>query len=193
MNSFFDSTAIFSKRGMFLALLNLLFFGGVFAVVTVSEWLFPPSLDLNVRAPFLEAFFNGDFYVSAFAIFIFNLAWSVFVFILIPGFFFFPLSITSLFFRAFIWGSLLYSQPTWILLVAIPTVILEGEGCVLAAFAGTLAGASWVKPEWVYCGESLGRREAFGRSLSECSAVYALVIVLILAGAVVETATLMVI
>jgi len=177
---------------MLLALMNVLFFGSILVVVAFFERTLPPPLVLNVRSPFLEELFNGDPFVSAFAILIFDLFFSAFVFVMLLSVAFFPLSIGFLLFRAFIWGSLLYSQPTWTLLVAIPTVILQGEAYALAALTGLLVGLSWIKPEWVYRGKSLTRREAFNKSLEEYRMFYVFAIMFMVAGAITETVALMV-
>lgn len=178
---------------MLLALMNVLFFGSILVVVAFFERTLPPPLVLNVRSPFLEKLFNGDPFVSAFAILIFDLFFSAFVFVMLLSVAFFPLSIGFLLFRAFIWGSLLYSQPTWTLLVAIPTVILQGEAYALTAFAGSLVGLSWIKPEWVYRGKGLSRHEAFNKSLEEYWMFYVFAIIFMVAGAIAETVALMVI
>lgn len=191
--SFSYCLSVLSKRGRLLAFVNLLFFGGIFVVVVVSEWVLPPSLSLAEPRLFSETIFGGDFFIGVLGIFLFNLALSAFVFVSLPSFAFFPLSIIVLLYRALIWGVLLCYLPNWIFLFSIPTLILEGEGYALAAVAGTLVGASWIKPKWVHPGEDLKRSEAFKRSLRECLAIYAFVIVFLFVGAIVEAVTLMMI
>jgi len=191
--SFSYCLSVLSKRAKFLAFTNLLFFGGIFVAVVVSEWMLPPPLYLDRPRLFSRAIFGGDFFVEVFGIFVFNLGLSALAFVTLPGFAFFPLSIIVLLYRAFMWGVLLYHVPNWIFLLSMPTIILEGEGYVLAAVAGTLVGVSWIKPEWIHYEKSLSRRESLSRSLRECLAIYVFVIVLLFVGAIVEAMTLMMI
>jgi len=85
---------------------------------------------------------------------------------------------------------LLNRLSTPVFLSALPTLILEGEGYVLASLIGIVLGMSWLKPRWAYRGEELSRSEAVKRAFGDCARVYAWVAILLLAGAVVETATL---
>lgn len=110
-----------------------------------------------------------------------------------PGFAFFPLSSAFLAYRALIWGFLLSRQPTWLLLIAMPTVILEGLGYCFAASAGTIVGLSWIKPKWVYGAETLNRIEAFKRALKECLTNYFFVTIFLFLAAIIELITLIVI
>lgn len=126
-----------------------------------------------------------------FGIFVFNLVVSSFVFVTVPGFVFFPLSAGFLLYRAFLWGLLVYALPVWAFVAALPIIVLEGEAYVSAAVGGTIIGVSWVKPLWLHRGDRLSRREALKAALKECLGIYVLVIILLFAAAVVETATIL--
>jgi len=124
-------------------------------------------------------------------IFAFNLALSSFVFVTLPGIAFFPLSAGFLSYRGFLWGLLLYMSPTLLFVASLPTIILEGEAYVLAAMAGSVVGASWIKPNLAYQESGLSRLEAFKKSLKECVKAYALVATLLFISAIVETMTIL--
>jgi hypothetical protein len=109
----------------------------------------------------------------------------------LPGFVFFPLSVVFLGFRAFLWGLLVFQLPTWALLIALPTILLEGEGYVFAAVAGTVVGTSWLKPQWLFGGENMRRIDSLKRALRECFSLYIVVIVLLFVAAIVETTTIL--
>lgn len=180
---------VVSARGKLLAFMNLIFFGCVFVVFFLSDYLFAPSPFSEVLSPFPPTFFGEGFFIVL-GIFLFNLFVSSLIVVTLPGFVFFPLSPALLIFRGFIWGVLLHYQPTWMLLVAMPTLVLEGEAYALAAVAGTVGGFSWIKPARLYCEEDLGRTAAFTKALRECVVIYFFVCVLLLLAAIVETATL---
>jgi len=89
-----------------------------------------------------------------------------------------------------LWGVLLNGLLTSQFLAAFPTLILEGEGYVLAALAGVNLGLSLLKPEWAYKGEGLSRLEAVKRALKDCAYTYVLVAIFLFVAAVVETVTI---
>jgi len=182
--------AVLFARGRLLALMNFAFFGCVFVVVFASEFLLPPQPCLESHPSFPRMFFSDNFFIMFLGIFLFNLVLSAFVVVTLPGFMFFPLSTAFLLYRAFIWGLLLHHQPTWIFLVALPTLVFEGEGYVFAAIAGTVVGGSWVKPNWLYSDGSFTRAEALKKASRECLRVYAFVFLFLLIAAVVETVTI---
>jgi len=187
---FSSCLAVFYARGKLLALMNLAFFGCVFVTVVVSEFLIPPQPYLGSYPSFPEISFNFDFPLMVFSIFLFNLFVSAFAVVTLPGFVFFPLSTVFLLFRAVVWGLLLHYQPTWVFLIVVPTLVLEGEAYCFAAVAGTVAGASWIKPEWLFCDGKFSRVEAFKRALRECLVIYVFVALFLLFAAVLEAATL---
>lgn len=176
---------MFSTRGKLLAIMNAAFLFCVFAVVLVSEFLLPslPYEDLN--PPFPEII-NAGSPLMLLEIFAFNLVLSAFVFVTLPGFVFFPLSTGFLLYRAFIWGVLLHYQPTWLFLIAMPTLILEGEAYVFAAVAGTVVGGSWLKPKWFTNRSDVKRVESLKKGLKECLVIYFFVAVLLFVAATVE-------
>lgn len=175
-------------RGWFLAVLNWLFFGfilvgsllGQVGVVEAPAWPFGEVFPVEVS--------NALLMVGV--IFVFNLFLSGFVLVTLTGFVFFGSSLFFLCFRALLWGVLLGGLSTSMFLAALPTLALEGEGYVLAALAGVNLGLSWLKPEWVYRGEALSRSEAVEKALKDCVRIYVFVAVFLVAAAVVETITL---
>lgn len=181
---------VLSARGKLLAIMNLAFFGCVFVVVFASEFLLPPQPYLDAHPSFPRMLFDDNFFIMFFGMFLFNLVLSAFIVVTLPGFVFFPLSSAFLLYRAFVWGLLLRCQPTWIFIVALPTLVFEGEGYVFAAVAGTVVGASWVKPKWLYSDGSFTRVEALEKASRECLRVYVFVFFFLLVAAVVETLTI---
>ena len=85
-------------------------------------------------------------------------------------------------------GALLAGVPTSNFPLVLPTIILEGEGYVLAALAGVNLGLSWFKPEWIYK-ESVSRREAVRMALRNCF-YNGLVNLFLLTAAIVEVVSL---
>lgn len=179
-----------SARWKILAFMNLVFFGCIFVVVSASEFLLPPTLYPGFAKGFPEAFFLNNFPLTVLSIFVSNLVLSAFIVVSLPGFVFFPLSTALLVFRGLIWGTLLYPQSTWVVLVATPTLVLEGVAYSLAAVAGTIVGVSWIKPDWVYAKENLTRNEALRKAMKECLSLYFFVAIILLAAATAEAATL---
>jgi hypothetical protein len=182
--------AVFYVRDKLLALMNLAFFGCVFVISVVSEFLIPPKPYLGSYPSFPEIPLNFDFLLTVFSIFLFNLSVSAFTVVTLPGFVFFPLSMVFLLFRAVIWGLLLYYQPTWVFLIVVPTLVLEGEAYCFAAVAGMVVGASWIKSEWLFHDGNFSRVEAFKKALRECLVIYVFVVLFLFFAAVLEAVTL---
>lgn len=178
-------------RWKILALFNALFFSCIFVTLVLSSFFLQPQLDLGWRPNVPEYFLNSGWPVMILGIFVFNLALSSFVFVTLPGIVFFPLSAGFLSYRGFLWGLLLYTSPTLLFIASLPTIILEGEAYVLAAMAGSVVGASWIKPCLAYQESRLSRLEAFKKSLKECLKIYAVVAVLLFVAATVETMTIL--
>jgi hypothetical protein len=177
-----------SVRWKFLTLLNLSFFGCVFITALSAGLLFPCPLYSGAR-PTTEIF-PRDAFLMILGIFFSNLVLSAFIFVTLPGIVFFPLSIILLLFRAVLWGLEQYFSPTWLFLVSLPTLVLEGEAYVFAAEAGIIAGVSWIKPRWIYPNEDVSRIESFKRASKECLRLYILVAVFLFLAAVVEMVTI---
>jgi hypothetical protein len=171
-----------------LAVLNWLFFGfivvgsvfGKMGVVEVYSWPFGEVLPVDVNNALLLVGF----------VFVFNLVLSGFVLVTLTGLAFFGLPLFLLSFRAFLWGMLLNGLSTPLFLAALPTLMLEGEGYVLAALAGVDLGLSWLKPKLAYAGEDLSRSESVKRAFRDCARIYVLVALLLFAAAVIEAVTL---
>jgi len=189
MLEFFRSClSILEKRKWFVVVFNWLFFGFLiigaflssFGLVRVVPWPFGDAL----------VYEQGNALFAFLRIFLFNLFFSGFLLLTASGALFFVLPVCFLLFRAFLWGALFSGLPSPSFLFVLPTLILEGEGYVLAAVAGLELGLSWVKPRWMFGEESLSGVEAFEKALRECAYFYVFVVLLLLATAIVETATL---
>lgn len=183
------STSIVQKKISLLVVLNWLFFGGI-----VVGTLLEQAGYLKVyRFPFIEDFSATELSNMAFmvlSIFVFNLVLSGFLLSTLTGLVFFILPVGFLLFRALLWGALVNSLPTPLFLASFATLILEGEGYVLAGLAGVNLGLSWLKPELAIKGGKLSRSEAVKQTFKDCLRIYVLVALFLLAGAVVETITL---
>lgn len=178
-----------SRRGRFLAVVNVLYFGSIFVAVLFFQFQNLPLYEgPSVRLP--EFFVRLDWPVLIIAIFLFNVVLSGFVAVTLPGLLFFPLSVITLSFRGYLWGLSLSRLSTLHFLVVLPTFVLEGEGYVIASVAGILLGLSWLKPDWAYGDEGLSRIESLKRALRECGRIYLLVAVVLLVAAIVETVTI---
>jgi len=178
------------KRDAVFAVMNAFCFGSVFVAVLWAQFQFPVACE-GVPVENVEFLVSGDWLIMIFGIFLVNLVLSSFVVVTLPGLVFFPLSAAALVYRGFSWGVLLSQLPTPQFLVVLPTLVLEGEGYVVASVAGIVLGLSWLKPSWVFKGEKLSRREAFRRALGECLRIYILVAMILFVAAIVETFTIL--
>jgi hypothetical protein len=181
---------VVSQRVLFLMVLNWLFFGGMFVGALLGQYGFADSFGwLPVR----DEVFQGEIGVSPWlvlVIFFFNLVLSGFVLVTLSGLAFFVLPLVFLSVRSFLWGALLNGLSTSMFLAAFPTLILEGEGYVLAALAGVNLGVSWFKPKWIYGEKELSRKESIKMALKDCLRIYVLVAIFLFVAAVVETVTI---
>lgn len=170
------------------AFLNVLFFVAVFVSALVASFVFVPPPLVEGEVP---SYLLSEGWVLTFLfIFVWNLVLSAFLVVTLPGLAFFGLSAVLLAYRGAVWGFFLAFASTPLFLAALPTVVLEGEGYVLASVAGTVLGLSWFKPGWVFRGENVSRRKALRKAFRECFYLYALISVVLLVAAVVETVTL---
>lgn len=184
--------SVIPSKGWIWVSLNWLFFG----VVVVGALVGQAGTAGFYRWPVGSEVFNfkaSSTLLLVAGIFFFNLVLSGFALLTLSGLFFFVLPLVFLSFRAFSWGVLMNGWSTPLFLAAFPTLILEGEGYVLAASAGVNLCLSWLKPEWAYRGAGLSRSEAVKLAFRDCARIYVLVMILLLAGAVVEASTLILI
>jgi hypothetical protein len=189
---FLDSVInVLSKRAKLVAIFNVAYFCSIFIVVLIAQFLFPPPVYLDEPLAESLGFFGNDWFTIFVVIFVFNLIVSAFVVVTLPGMLFFPLSVAFLVLRAVLWGLLVYSLPSWFFLVVLPTVAVEGEAYVVAAVIGTVIGLSWVRPDWMFKDEKLSRLGALKVTLREGMHLYAVVVLLLLAAAIIETVTMM--
>jgi hypothetical protein len=170
--------------------MNLLYFGCVFVVILLAQFLFVPPLFSGWSPDVPKILLEGGWVFMIFGIFVFNFVLSAFVVVTLPGVVFFPLSAGFLLFRAVLWGLLLYGLPNWLFLAVLPLMVLEGEAYVFAGVAGTAVGVSWVKPKFLYREESLSRFGAFKKALRDCLRLYFFVTVFLFVAAIVETVTI---
>jgi hypothetical protein len=184
--SVFKQAADFvSSRLKLLSALNAVFFGAVLVTGLFAGFLLPALVYYGQPVYLLPHSLYGNVALMFLFIFCFNLALSAFASVTLPGFLFFPLSGALLTLRAVLWGLILNPLPARFFLFALPTLVLEGEAYVLAATVGTTIGYSWLKPP-----KNISRGKAFSDALKGDVNAYAFVILLLLAAAAVETATI---
>lgn len=189
LGKFFRSCfSLIPRRISLFVALNWLFFGVMFAGNLLSYGGYGGFYEWPMGEDFVDMETRG-LPLMVTDIFLFNLVVSGFVLVTLSGLLFFALPFVFLLFRAFLWGVLLGGLPTSLFLAAFPTLILEGEGYVLASLAGINLGLSWLRPEWAYEGEELSRLESVKKALRDCVRVYVLVAVLLFVAAVVEALT----
>jgi len=178
-----------SRRGMLFVAMNALYFGFIVVGAFLEQARFLSPYELIGGEGFF--LFEEGLPLMIIGIFLFNLVVSGFFFTTLSGLVFFPLPLGVLVLRALAWGALLNLSPTPQLFAALPSLVLEGEGYVLAALAGVNMGLSWLKPEWAISGgKGLSRWEAVKRALKDAGRIYVLVTVFLFVAAVAETATL---
>lgn len=190
VKTFFNSCLnALSRKGLTLAALNTLYFGTIFISVLLTQLWFPTPLEQPLEFPgFLIT--NWGLPLTALTIFTFNLIVSAFLLTTLTGLAFFALPLAILVWRAAIWGALLNGLPTPLFLAALPTMVLEGEGYVVASLAGIILGLSWLKPSWAYKNKNLSRLDALKNALKDCLYLYVSVAVLLTAAAIVEAFTI---
>ena len=165
---------------------NWLFFGAIIVGVLLAQ----ANMRLLPIGEEVQAFDSSNVGFMVLGIFLFNLVLSGFVLTTLPGLVFFALPSVFLFYRAFVWGILLNQLFTPQFLAALPTLILEGEGYVLAAICGTNLGLSWFKPDWAYKNKGFSRLEALKMASRECVHLYFFVVIFLVVAAVVEAVTI---
>lgn len=174
------------KRRSLFWLMNVLYFGSVLVAALVAGRQYAL---LDGRGVEWDSAGAGGFVALFVSIFLFNLFVSGFLMLTFTGLLFFMLPAGLLVVRAALWGSMLNRLSTPAFLAALPTLLLEGEGYVIAGVAGANLGLSWLKPSWM-SGDVVSRRDALRQAVKECAYLYVLVAVLLLAAAVVETFTI---
>jgi hypothetical protein len=168
--------------------MNALFFGSILVAALLTQALYLPLYEWSTGDGFLPM--NAGLPMMIVSIFLFNLIVGAFIFVTLSGLVFFIFPVIVLLIRAMLWGTLLNQVPTPMFLIAFPTLILEGEGYVIASIAGVNLGLSWLKPGWVYTGESLSRLKTLKKALKECAYAYFLVTIFLLVAAIVEALTI---
>lgn len=186
-----NGLTVVSKRILLFVVLNWLFFGVMLVGAFLGQFGYGGFSVLPIGDDFLVAG-KSEWSIMLLGIFFWNLVVSGFVLLTLSGLLFFVLPIVFLLLRAFLWGALFAGLPTPLFLAAFPTLVLEGEGYVLASVAGVNLGLSWLKPEWADKGEGLSRLGVLRKALKDCLRIYVLVAVLLFAAALVETLTIVV-
>jgi len=182
-------SAVVSKRALLFVVLNWLFFGSLLVGAFVAESGAVRAFRWSVGAE-VFSLKSSNVVLLVVSIFFFNLVVSGFVLVTLTGLALFVLPFGFLSVRAFLWGRLLEGLSTPLFLAALPTLILEGEGYVMASLAGIILGLSWLKPRWMYKGEELSRSRAVKMAFQDSARIYVWVGVLLLMGTIVEAMTL---
>lgn len=185
-----DCLGIVSGRALLLVLLNWLFFCSIIVGALLGRY----GHGGFASWPIGKAEFAGsvDLPLLVVEIFALNLVASAFIVITLPGLVFFALPAVLLALRGLLWGLLFGGVSISTFLLALPTLVLEGEAYVFAAFAGVSLGLSWLKPSLLYpgerllTGEKLPRRVAAALAFRDCFKVYVFVVGLLLVAAVAE-------
>lgn len=91
--------------------------------------------------------------------------------------------------RAILWGIMFapIGFPTTKLIIALPTIILEGESYILALVTGILLGTSWIKPNLLY--QNKTRKAALKQAIKETLHIYIFIIILLAIAALTEVYT----
>jgi hypothetical protein len=187
---FKTGVAVLWARSGFFVVFNVLFFGAVFVSALTASLMFVPAPVEEGDGVFPSLLFGDNWVLTFLSIFAINFFLSAFLVVTLPGLVFFGLSLVLLLYRAVVWGLLLAFASSYQFLVALPTVILEGEAYVIAGVAGFVLGLSWLKPKWAFKGEGLSRKDALVRGFRECFRLYVLVGFVLFVAAIAETVTL---
>ncbi len=182
---FVSSLGLVLKRDWLFSFLNVALFSSmvVAALLTARQPVLLGERGVE-RAP-VDA---GGWVVMFVSIFLFNLVVSGFLLVTVSGQLFFGLSFGLLVVRGALLGLMLNQLSTAAFLAAFPTLLLGGEGYVIAGVAGAVLGLSWLKPIWAGW-QDVSRRAALRQAAKECASLYVLVVILLLAAAAAETST----
>lgn len=173
-----------------LAYFGLMFGAGVLVILMPSGHELQESLEAQVMAGFEEVFpwlLTAPPALAVVYILLVNLVLGTMLYITLPGAILFPLAPLAAFFRAIMWGIFFAPTEPLALLVALPTILAEGLGYVLAVVPSLRLGLSWLLPRSAFKQEQLSRRVAFRRGLSELGRAYLIVIIVLLVAAVIES------
>jgi len=189
-NSFNSCWLTLLKRGSLLTLINTIYFGSIFISALLMQLWFPPMLrEESIEFPHFM-FTDWGLPTLVLSIFLFNLLVSGFILTTLTGLVFFALPLAILVLRATVWSALLNTLSTQALLLALPTIIFEGEGYVLTATAGVILGLSWLKPPLIYGNEPLSRSEALKKALKEATHIFAWATIILFTAALIEGFTI---
>jgi hypothetical protein len=189
--NFFNSCWItLSKRSLLFTVINTVYFGSIFTSTLLMQWWFPapPNGEFEEFPGF--AFTDWGLPTLVLSIFLFNLIISGFILTTLTGLMFFVLPLAILVWRAIIWGALLNGLSTPMLLLALPTLIFEGEGYVLTSVAGVILGLSWLKHSLIYGNAPLSRVEALKKAFKEATRLFIWVTILLFVAALIEGFTI---
>jgi len=183
------------KRKVILC--NLLFFGSFIASSILVD-VFAPELHEQVIAMIKEALQSDPLLsaaaktylqkkpIEAFAVtFLVILFLGSLLSITLPGLVF--MTIPMALYRAILWGIMFPATMLKGYLMALPVILLEGEGYAVAMVPGINLSLSLLKPEKLYGTRS--RREALAVALREIVPYYVLVALVLLAAAFTEVFT----
>lgn len=188
--AFFESALrVLFRWNTLLVSLNLIYFGSILVGAFLAQTPYVIVYELPASDNYLLGTVDNAF-LLALAIFFFNLVISGFLLTTLSGLIFFVIPFIVLAWRALLWGTLIAQAPSPQFFAVLPTFVLEGEAYVIAAAAGIILGLSWLKPEWVLKGDKMPRPRALRTAFTDCVRLYFWVILLLVAGAVVETVTL---
>lgn len=178
------------RRSLLFGSLNLLYFGSLLvgALLAQAGYVGFYEVSLVEGVPVEEV--GG--WLMVLDIFVLNMVLTAFIVTTLSGLVFFVFPVVVLLWRAVLWGALLNGLSTPLFLAALPTMVLEGEGYVLAGAAGVKLGLSWLMPKWTYGEEEkdLSRVESVKKALKETARIYVFVIMFLLVAAIVEMLTL---
>jgi hypothetical protein len=181
--------ATLSRRNLYFVILNWLFFASIVVGAFLAQFNGIGHFWVPFEtSPFQVGVSNGV--VMVVTIFLYNLILSNLIIITLPGAIFFAVPAGFLCLKGLLVGIFLSNLSTARFLVALPTIVLEGEGYVLAALAGVILGLSWLLPKYLWRGEKLSRFEFFKSALKECLHIYVIVAIFLFAAAVVEAITI---
>ncbi len=133
-----------------------------------------------------EAYFSGSVPRAALVTFVINLFAGTLLFLSLPSVIFPPLAALLGAYRAVLWGIMF--SPAMVdmrepMLLHSVTVLLEGQGYILAVFAGLAAFKGFLKPT-LY--NKTGRLAGYGQGWLEAWPVYIWIIIILAAAAVYE-------
>jgi len=199
-NLILEGVRYYAMHSHLLLLTTVIYYGLVFGIGLIVS-LMPGGREIQAAVMneavqgvttgfpgLLQAYMNNPVVAVAYT-FIINLVVGTMLWITLPGLIFFPLAPLAAFYRAFAWGIIFAPTDIPLFVRALPTVLAEGFGYILAVVPSVRLGLAWLVPKRAYQEKPLTRVQALRKAFAELGPAYLIVALTLLAAAIIEVAS----